>query len=456
MPFPRLACMAARAVRSLEHALGRNAGNFPGAVAKRIDKNVLAWQAGKIGRGSVVVSATNGKTTTTNLIADCLEAAGTTAFCNRDGSNLESGIVTALLDPGTRDVACLECDEMYARFVLPKLRPRAFVLLNLFEGDQVYRFGSMGRIYDSIATALAGSPETVFVYNADDPHCQAIAERVENPKVTFGMEGKGDGGALDAAGAERCPRCGEPLSYTVRRYGQIGRFSCASCGFHAPEPDVVACDVRETADGYAASVRANGKRGLAAGAVDVCDVEIPCSGSYMVYNVVAARIASAMLGCPEEAFRSAVSGFDPKNGRLQRYLVGGRRVLSNLAKNPVGFNQNIQMALKRTDPMALGFYMDDMVECDGDYSWVDGIEFAALADLAKAGCPAFFGGEGAEPRARALGRAGIPARRADSARETLEALAADDPGCERMLFVVANYHALERLRAELMALEAKA
>ena len=453
-PFPSLACALARATRSLEHALGKNAGNFPGVVATRIDRDVLAWQAQKIRKGAVVISATNGKTTTTNLAADCLETAGASVFCNREGSNLETGIVTALLNPDKRDFACLECDEMYARFVLPKLRPRAFVLLNLFEGDQIYRFGSMERIYASIAQALESSPETIFIYNADDPHCQAIAERVPNPKATFGMAGGHVSASSDTERAQACPACGEPLAYTARRYDQIGRYSCPACSLSAPEPDLVVRVLEGTEDGYTVRIERGENSSWLPGCKLALDrVEVPCTGEYMLYNIAALRMATTLLGCPDEAFTRAIAAYDPRNGRLQRYAIEGRSVLSNLAKNPVGFNQNIQMALKYAKPQAVGFYMDDMVECNGDYSWVDDIDFGALRPLADAGCPVFYGGEIAAPLERALATAGIPARRADTARETLDLLAQDDPEHTRRLFVIGNYHALERLHAELEGLE---
>lgn len=114
MPFPRFACFAGRSVRSLEHALNMNAGNFPGEVAKRIDADVLAFEANKVTEASVVTTGTNGKTTTNNLIASCMERAGHDVFCNRAGSNLEAGIITALLDTRTAPYALLECDEMYS------------------------------------------------------------------------------------------------------------------------------------------------------------------------------------------------------------------------------------------------------------------------------------------------------------------------------------------------------
>lgn len=449
MALPRFACFAGRAVRSLEHALNKQAGNFPGVVAKRIDSNVLAYEAQKILDTAVVTTGTNGKTTTNNLLASCMEAAGNEVFCNREGSNLETGVITALLDKRKAPFALLECDEMYTRFVLPKVHPRLFCLLNLFPGDQIYRFGSMERIFDAVADACNGSTETVLVMNGDDPNCRAVTVRApQNACITFGIEGAcADDGADTFEGAT-CPSCGAALGYSLRHYGQLGRWACPACGETAPALDVTARNIREQDGHYIIDIAGSTKL-LGGCTFDVADVTVPCTGLYMVYNVLAVRIATALMGCDADTFKRVVATFDPKNGRLQSFEVAGRPIMTNMAKNPVGFNQNIHMALKHTNPSAIAFLMDDMVECNGDYSWVDGIEFSALAETALAGTPIFYGGEIAEPLKRALDAAKIPARRADKVADVLAALDSHDG---RKLFVIANYHALERVCHELEGL----
>ena len=456
MPFPRLACFAGRSVRSLEHALNMNAGTFPGEVAKRIDADVLAFEASKVTEASVVTTGTNGKTTTNNFIASCMERAGYDVFCNRAGSNLEAGIITALLDSRTAPFALLECDEMYTRFVTPKLKPKIFNLINLFEGDQIYRFGTMDRIYDAIAQALNDLPAaSLIVVNGDDPNCQAVLERVTTPHpvISFGIKDAAPDDGADAFEGARCPVCGAELDeddYHLRHYSQLGRWSCPSCKSAAPALDVVASNIREVPEGFlidiAGSTEQLGGRDFA-----VSDVLVPCTGLYMVYNLLAVRIATALLGCPAKVFRDVVATFDPKNGRLQEYAVGGRAIMTNMAKNPVGFNQNIHMALKYPEPYAVAFLMDDMVECNGDYSWVDGIEFSMLHPAVEAGVPVFYGGEIADPLDRALSAAQITAERADTVADVLAKLA---DGGSRKLFVIANYHALERVCAELDRLQA--
>ncbi|HJG36336.1 MurT ligase domain-containing protein [Enorma phocaeensis] len=251
----------------------------------------------------------------------------------------------------------------------------------------------------------------------------------------------------------RCPVCGAELDeddYRLRHYSQLGCWSCPSCKSAAPALDVVASNIREVPEGFLIDI-ADSTEQLGGRDFAVNDVLVPCTGLYMVYNLLAVRIATALLGCPAEVFRDVVATFDPKNGRLQEYAVGGRAIMTNMAKNPVGFNQNIHMALKYPALYAVAFLMDDMVECNGDYSWVDGIEFSMLRSAVEAGVPVFYGGEIADPLDRALSAAQITAERADTVADVLAKLADDGA---RKLFVIANYHALERVCAELDRLQA--
>ena len=127
------------------------------------------------------------KTTVTNLLADALELAGQRVVCNRTGANLDSGVATSLLHAGPSDWGVFECDELWLAKILPQLQATYVVLLNLFR-DQLDRVGEIDRIQDSIVGALEKSPDTVLVYNADDPLCVRIAERAANPSIAFGVD----------------------------------------------------------------------------------------------------------------------------------------------------------------------------------------------------------------------------------------------------------------------------
>ncbi len=170
-----LACTSSDIARwGLRSVLKRQGGVLPGRIAMKIDPELLSDLAGLVDR-SVVITGTNGKTTTSNLIADAVAASGATVVCNRAGNNMEPGVVGALLEArgnlkrtaSSKRVGVFECDELYTVRVLPKLKPTYFVLLNLFR-DQLDRYGEIDHTQDVIAHALELSPTTTLIYNADD------------------------------------------------------------------------------------------------------------------------------------------------------------------------------------------------------------------------------------------------------------------------------------------------
>ena len=439
-----LASSCARMVERLERdVFHKNAGNFPGVVAKKLDGDVLTALSEKITDTAIVVSATNGKTTTTNLIADCLEYKGKTVFCNRDGSNLDTGIITTLLPKRVASHAVFECDELYTKFVLPRVRPAYFMLLNLFP-DQVDRFGSIENIQQTFEKSLAQTPDTTFVYNADDPYSQVVAEHIQNKTLSFGLDyqdcvREGDD-ALD------CTLCGKtPLTYERRYYGQLGMFSCTECGMSRVKPDYEACNIQEVIGGYEFDVRHNG--------AIIATLKSPSTGLYMVYNVLAAFIMTYVCGIRDsEGMQACIDAFNPRNGRLQTYKIGEHDVLSNLAKNPVGFNQNIDMILKANHPGAVAFLVNNN-EGDGrDIAWIQDVNFEDLAELNKQGMPVFVGGMITDALQERLEQAGLTVLQAQTAAEVFAAL--ENKQCS--VYFIANYTALPPVHHELEVLESEA
>ena len=211
---------------ALRNVLQRPAANFPGKVALYVDPRIIANTSRKLRCGSVCVVGTNGKTTITNMLADCMEAAGMRVVCNRTGANLDSGIATSLLQASESDWGVFECDELWLAKALPQLQSKYVLLLNLFR-DQLDRVGEVSRIQESIVSAFAASPETVLVYNADDPMCETIARRVSNPKIPIGI---GEDLGLPLAGPSDvriCQQCSGAIEYNYRQYSQLGEYHCA-------------------------------------------------------------------------------------------------------------------------------------------------------------------------------------------------------------------------------------
>ena len=437
----------------LRSVLHRSGGALPGKIGLKIDPELIADLAGLLD-ASVVITGTNGKTTTTNLIADAVSASGLTCVCNRAGNNMETGITGALLEAnserrrtdGTRRVGVFECDELYTVRVLPRLKPTHFVLLNLFR-DQLDRYGEIDRTQDAIAGALASSPETVLIFNADDPLCAAIADRVPNPRVPFGIAEATGTETSRMAESRFCAKCNSALEYEYLQYGQLGAYRCPSCGWERPELASWAHDVRLSANGYSFSLHSS------TADFDTETGELSLStaynGLYMVYNIMAACTAARAVGADPARFQGVLDAYVPTGGRMTRWLAMGRTVASDLAKNPVGFDRQIQQ-IKASNGRLMAFFLND-AEADGrDVSWIWDVDFECLAET---GARAFVGGSRANDLQVRLKYAGIDAAIASGVEEALASVS-EEPD-DDVLFVVANYTAFPPVVKDLKRLSAE-
>ncbi len=423
----------------LRHLAHRPAANMPGKIALKIDPQIIAESMGKITEGSIVVVGTNGKTTITNMIADALERQGKTIACNRTGANLAYGVATTLLQTkGTAQWGVFESDELWLAHTLPQVQANYVLLLNLFR-DQLDRCGEIDRVQDAIAQALTQSPNTTLLYNADDPLCAIIAQKVPNKAIAFGVGEDMHQAQNVVADAQMCQRCSAMFTYGYRQYGQLGTYECPNCGFKRPNLDFAAKNVQfgdeitfqveEAATGNAVSLHAQR------------------AGSYMVYNVMAAWLASHCAGVTDEVFQQAVDTFDPQNGRLQSLSIQGRPVLLNLAKNPTGFNQNMKLITQAKGKKVAAFFINDN-EADGhDISWIWDCDFEELAS--QDDVLVFAGGIRKNDLQLRLKYAGIDAQMVESVNEVVDAALALP--AEWNIYAIANYTSLPAVRSALMA-----
>lgn len=472
MRFAAAKATGAALTWGLQNIMHRDGATMPGKYALKLDPDLIGGLAPRLCEGSVLVVGTNGKTSVTNLLADVLEAAGKSVCCNRTGANLSWGVASSLMQIKSADWGVFETDELWIARVLPYLKSRYVVLLNLFP-DQLDRFGEIDRVQESLVATLASSPSTVLVYNADDPLCAAIAKAAPNRSVAFGVDGVMDPEDGCAAEAHMCQQCGSVLEYEYRQYSQLGAYACPTCGFARPKIDWLARNVRlgamemtfevekvsaseDVADAPAAEgagaegVGAEGAVSTAAGLHQT--VRSQQSTPYLVYNLLAVCAAAAMIGVSPEVVQRAIDAFDPKNGRLQRFAVQGHSVLLNLAKNPTGFNQNIRIIKRDAGPKAVAFFVNDM-EGDGrDASWIWDVDFESIA--ADPGLRVFAGGMRANDLQVRLKYAGVSAAMVANMSEVFSAMASDGALADANVYAIANYTALPPIRAELGKLEA--
>jgi lipid II isoglutaminyl synthase (glutamine-hydrolysing) len=420
----RLKLAMARVLRTLSRRLGRRGGTtLPGRVLLRLDSGTIATLGKRLERGSVVVSATNGKTTTSAMLAAVLESGGAQVVHNRAGSNMNWGVATALLDAGRSpgQIGLFEVDEAWLAPVARDLDPSQILLANLFR-DQLDRYGELELLADRWAELVAERDgRSTFVLNADDPLVADLG-RERQRVVYFGVEDRSHSlEALEhASDSKRCRNCGHEYVYDAVYLGHLGRYRCPNCGRERPGSDV--------------------RIATPAGAIEL---SLPLPGLYNVYNALAATAAALELGASTREVRDALSRFAAAFGRVERLQVGGREVAILLVKNPAGANEVLRTLTLEGGPLDLWIALNDGIADGRDISWIWDADFEVLAGrVSHVTCS----GTRAEEMALRLKYAGVAAPIAVErglARSLDSAVAA---GNGRPLYALPTYTALLELR----------
>jgi lipid II isoglutaminyl synthase (glutamine-hydrolysing) len=362
--------MAARAVGRLSRATRRGGGTtLPGKLLWKLDPGAIDALAARLPLGVAVVSATNGKTTTTAMAARILGRRHSLAW-NNSGANLASGIASALLSSPAAELGVLEVDEFALPEALRRLRPRAVVLGNLFR-DQLDRYGELEHIAERWRAAIGSlDGEAALVVGADDPLVASLAE--DRPAVIrFGIDDPrvARPALQHAADSKYCLRCGHPYRYEAAYVGHLGDYYCPNCGAARPPLDVVAREIE--LDGLAGTSFELQTRS------EVARIQLSLPGLYNVYNALAAASLSLALGAALDDVRAGLEGFSAAFGRLERIDAGDRQVLMLLIKNPAGANEAIR-TLGRDGSGVLLVALNDAIADGRDVSWIWDVDFEPL------------------------------------------------------------------------------
>jgi lipid II isoglutaminyl synthase (glutamine-hydrolysing) len=430
---------AARAAGALSRRSGRGGTSLPGKLLMRLEPHAIGQLAARLRKGSAVLSATNGKTTTAAMVAGILERSGARLVHNRAGANMAGGVATALLD-GARhaDTGLFEVDEFWLGQVVEELHPRALLLANLFR-DQLDRYGELDTIADRWAQVTAAT-EAALVLNADDP---IVADLGRGQGASyFGVED--DGMALTemqhAADAKHCRRCGAPYVYDAVYLGHLGRYHCDSCGARRPEPQIAARGV--ALDGV------RGARFLLTTPGGDREIALPLPGLYNVYNALGAAALALTLGATLDHVAQGLRAVSPAFGRAETLLVAGRQLSIMLVKNPAGANEVLRTLVLEDGEHDLFAVLNDNIADGRDVSWIWDADFELLAPrVRRATCS----GTRAAEMALRLKYAGVPTARL-AVEPNLEA------GLDRALstgagpvYALPTYTAMLTLREALVA-----
>jgi lipid II isoglutaminyl synthase (glutamine-hydrolysing) len=373
-----------------------------GLVAMTLDRTVLR-QLG-VGRRTVIVTGTNGKSTTTRMTAAALGTLGAVAT-NAEGANMDAGLIAALAADRRAGLAALEVDEMHVPHVADALAPSALVLLNLSR-DQLDRVGEINVIERTLRAGLARHPTAIVVANCDDVLMTSAA--YDSPNVLWVAAG----GAW-ANDSVSCPRSGEII---VR---ELGHWHSTGADFKRPSPHWWFDD--DTL---------YGPNGLA------LPMKLALPGAVNRGNAAQAVAAAVALGADPAAAVAAVSTVDEVAGRYRSVRIGAHTARILLAKNPAGWQEALSMVNKHADGVVIS--VNGQVPDGEDLSWLWDVRFEHFEETAVVAA-----GERGTDLAVRLGYAGVEHT---LVHDTLGAIASCPPG---RVEVVANYTAFLQLQRKL-------
>ena len=369
LPLP--AGMAvARAAGALSRLARRGGGTtVPGKVLTFVTPDAVERLAARLPRGSALVSATNGKTTTAAMAAEILGERARLAH-NRAGANLLSGVASTLVGSSDAELGLFEVDEGALPEVARRVQPRILSLGNLFR-DQLDRYGELELVAERWRRMVdALDPGAVLVANGDDPQVGDLA-RDRPGSIVFGLDDPRCGGGLPhAADSKWCLRCGAPYQYAVAYVGHLGDYRCPECGHARPGLDLAARGIE--------------LHGLEAVSFDLVDAEgsrrirLRLPGLYNVYNALAAAGIARALGASHEEIAEGLRRFTAAFGRFERLQMEDRTVLMLLVKNPAGANEVVRTLVSGGAPALAVVALNDAIADGRDVSWIWDVDFEPL------------------------------------------------------------------------------
>jgi lipid II isoglutaminyl synthase (glutamine-hydrolysing) len=379
------AVWAGKATGTLSRISRRGGGTtLPGDVARMIDPKVLTKLAADLTQGSIVITGTNGKTTTARLVTWLLEGAGHKVVSNRAGANLIFGATAAALDKAgpdgklRADWGVFEIDEASLPKAVEEIKPKATLVLNLFR-DQLDRYGELESIAKKIEQALSALPnDSTAILNADDPRVAEIGLGLPKQPLWYGLDDTSVAAheLPHAADARTCPKCGASLHFEAVYVGHDGVYECPNHDFKRPTPAMTATHIKlDGFDSFEAEI-------------ENTHVEMPLGGLYNTYNVLAAFAAARTLGLDAKYIAERLKNFRAAFGRQERMEFRGRNLNLVLSKNPAGFNETLRTAVELAKGENFLIGLNDRKADGTDVSWIWDVDFEHLKGKAITVVPA--------------------------------------------------------------------
>jgi UDP-N-acetylmuramyl tripeptide synthase len=421
--------------------------SLPGIIARRIDPAVLTSVVGASKAKKIVITGSNGKTTTARMTAAIAAASGQRVSQNRTGSNLLQGVTSVAVNFATifgqldSDALLFEIDEGTIPLAVPEIKPDVVVITNIFR-DQLDRYGELYAVANALNQMLENLPETSTVLlNGNDPQVANFGLNTKAKRIFFGLDTMDVGTPIPEQSADiiRCIHCGSDLEYKVAYMSHLGLYRCPSCGYTLPDLDIAATSVQLANDGEGPShVTYRTPQGE-------IKLEIPLPGLHNVYNAAAALGAAMAAGFDMSKVQSGITGLRTAFGRLEKIQAGNKTIYLSFVKNPTSFNLMLRLIAQHAGKKHMLMAMSHTVVDGEDFAWLWDVEFEKLAtEILDVVCS----GNKAEEFAMRLKYADIPAEKLTMVPEREAAL---DAALEKVepggtLYIMSGYTPTHELR----------
>ncbi len=327
---------------------------WPGHIALQVNKDFIRDILRKSRTKLIIVTGTNGKTTTSKLIAHILEKSGSKVFLNESGANLLNGIASSILLNATftgkldYDFAIFESDENALPHILKEISPDYLIILNLFR-DQLDRYGEVNTIAIKWQEAIKKLDKTMLILNADDPAVAYLGVSANAKYFSAHHHGEKELKQIHAVDSIYCPQCGNKLVFKTFTFSHLGNWECKKCGLKRPKANI------DQVECY------------------------PLKGLYNQYNVHSAVLLAQTIGISREAIMQSLKSFLPAFGRQEEIEIQGKKVQIFLSKNPTGFNESLR-TIKKLGAKNILFVLNDRIPDGRDVSWIWDTDIEGILD----------------------------------------------------------------------------
>ncbi|NLM35197.1 MAG: Mur ligase family protein [Clostridiales bacterium] len=364
--------LTAKLILFLSKRIFKGGSSFPGKVALKFDSNILSVVAKNY--KVILVTGTNGKTTTTSMIYNIIKKSGNRVITNSTGANMLPGITATFIDNykifGKKKpaYAVIEVDEANLKFITKYISPEIITITNLFR-DQLDRYGEVYTTLAKIMEGLENVSGAKLVLNGDESLLGDL--NTNNDLCYYGFNVSPDESKLVDinADAKFCKKCKHPYNYELITFSHLGSYICPNCQYQRPQLKYAVNAITEMTPYYSKVI------------INETEIIINQPGVYNIYNGLCAFSICKEIGIEDniifESLRNQASHF----GRQEALSIEGKEVKIILVKNPAGYNQAIDTVSLDERAVSVAFLLNDNYADGRDISWIWDVNFEKMTSL---------------------------------------------------------------------------